>query len=129
MFDELNSFIGLIMYELDEILYKQSIIQDNYLLVEFKDLIIKIQVKLKWIQTKLKMNELDNEQDINRLNEWIEEFNDVIPTLPYGHCFVAKSICKKNKMKEGIEIEFLSKLEIFLERLGYYMNTNIYFIE
>ena len=117
------------MYELDEILYKQSIIQDNYLLVEFKDLIIKIQVKLKWIQTKLKMNELDNEQDINRLNEWIEEFNDVIPTLPYGHCFVAKSICKKNKMKEGIEIEFLSKLEIFLERLGYYMNTNIYFIE
>ena len=129
MFDELNSFIGLIMYELDEILYKQSIIQDNYLLVEFKDLIIKIQVKLKWIQTKLKMNELDNEQDINRLNEWIIEFNDVIPTLPYGHCFVAKSICEKNKMNEGIEIEFLSKLEIFLERLGYYMNTNIYFIE
>lgn len=129
MFDELNSFIGLIMYELDEVLYKQSIIQDNYLLIEFKDLIIKIQVKLKWIQTKLKMNELENQQDINRLNEWIEEFNDVIPTLPYGHCFVAKSICKKNKMKEGIEIEFLSKLEIFLERLGYYMNTNIYFIE
>jgi len=129
MFDELNSFIGLIMYELDEVLYKQSIIQDNYLLIEFKDLIIKIQVKLKWIQTKLKMNELENQQDINRLNEWIEEFNDIIPTLPYGHCFVAKSICKKNKMKEGIEIEFLSKLEIFLERLGYYMNTNIYFIE
>jgi len=129
MFDELNSFIGLIMYELDEILYKQSIIQDNYLLVEFKDLIFKIQVKLKWIQTKLKMNQLENEQDINKLNEWIEEFNDVIPTLPYGHCFVATSICKKNKMKEGVEIEFLSKLEIFLERLGYYMNTNIYFIE
>jgi len=129
MFDELNSFIGLIIYELDEVLYKQSIIQDNYLLVEFKDLIIKIQVKLRWIQSKLKNNYLNNQEDINKLNEWIIEFNDVIPTLPYGHCFVAKSICEKNKIKEGIEIEFLSKLEIFLERLGYYMNTNIYFIE
>jgi hypothetical protein len=129
MYDELNSFLGLIMYELDEILYKQNTIEDSYLLEESRDLIIKIQVKLKWIQTKLKNNELNNIEDINKLNQWIIEFNDVIPTLPYGHCFIAKIICKKNKMMNGEEIEFLSYLEIFLEKLGYYMNSRIYSIK
>ena len=132
MFDELSSFIGLIVYELDEVLFKYSMFKEgDYVFEEMRESIIKIQVKLRWIQTKLKRNEsdLNDIQNINKLDEWIGEYNDVIPSLSYGHCFVAKSICKKNKMKDGREIEFLSKLEIFLEKLGYYMNTNIYFIE
>jgi hypothetical protein len=116
MYDELTAFIGLIIYELDEILYKASLL-DDYLFENKRTQISNIQYKLRYIQISLEKNELSN---LNLVDKWVDEYKEHTVTLPYGHCFVAKCICDRYN---------LDKLKVFFEYLGHYLNNNIYFRE
>jgi hypothetical protein len=121
MYDELVAYIGLIIYELDEKIYKDSQYDTDYMFYESKKFINTIKSNLKEIQQDLINNNL---QDISYIDKWTLEFKDHTKTLPYGHCFVASSICDRFK-----DIQYIEKLKIFLENLGYFLNSNIYFIE
>lgn len=123
MYDELNSFIGLLVYELDEKIYKESMISNDYMFEEARTEINKIKNKLLWIQKKLNLQNFDD-KDIQILNKWTIDYDTPLKSLPYGHCSVAKIICKK-----FLNIPFINNLEYFLENLSYYINYNIYYIE
>lgn len=120
MYDELIAFIGLIIYELDEKLYKESQLYDDYLFEDKRSQFSKIQNKLKKIQVCLEKNQL---QDFSFFEAWINEYKEHTKTLPYGHCFIAKSICNR------FNNPFIDTLKIFLDHLGHYINNNIYFRE
>jgi len=123
MYEELNSFIGLLVYELDDKIYKESMLSDDYTFEEKRTEINKIKTKLLWIQQKLNLQNFED-KDIQILNNWAIGYYTKLKSNPYGHCCVAKIICKK-----FLNIPFINTLEIFLENLSYYINYNIYYIE